>query len=132
MSDPAVPPAPNPVALTGAQRRALRALGHPLRPVVQVGRNGVTDGVVAAVATALEHHELIKLQLPQSSPAERKTDAQQLAARTGSHVAQVIGRTALLYRRRYDTPAVHIPGSFEEAPRPRPAPAPSTPAEASR
>src|SRR5690625_1751748 len=46
--------------LTPAQTRALRALGHRLRPVVTVSERGLTEGVSAELERALEDHELIK------------------------------------------------------------------------
>lgn len=111
---------PNPVALTGAQRRHLRGLGHALKPVVRVGKNGVTEGVIEAAAVALDDHELIKLAISGLTAADRQADAEQLAEATGSHFVQLLGGTALLYRRRLDDPRVELPGRFEEA-RPRPA-----------
>ncbi len=107
--------APNPVALTGAQRRHLRGLGHSLKPVVRVGKNGVTEGVIEAAAVALDDHELIKLAIAGLSKADRQADAERIAAATGSHFVQLLGGTALLYRRRLDAPRVELPGTFVEA-----------------
>jgi RNA-binding protein len=86
------------VPLNGKQRRKLRALGHHLEPVVIVGQNGVTPGVIAAVDQALFDHELIKVKLPEGRE-ERLDQAEMLAQQTESEVAQVLGRTLLLYRR---------------------------------
>lgn len=87
------------VALNGKQRRQLRALGHHLEVVVQVGANGVTDGVVAAVQQALEDHELIKVKIA-ADREERATAIAALAQGTGSEVAQTLGRTVLLWKKR--------------------------------
>lgn len=108
----------NPVQLTGAQRRALRGKGHHLKAVVQVGQHGITEAVVHAVRTALEQHELIKVSIAREAPIDRKTGGAELATLTGSHLVQVIGRIALLYRRRWDNPVIALPGAIEEAPRP--------------
>ncbi len=108
----------NPVSLTGAQRRHLRGLGHSLHAIVQVGQHGVTDGVIAATREALSRHELIKISVGRDGPVDRKTAPVMIGEACGAHVAQVIGRTALLYRRRHDDPAISLPGAFEEGPRP--------------
>ena len=84
--------------LNGKQRRKLRALGHHLEVVVQVGQHGVTPGVLAAVEQALFDHELIKVKVPEGE--ERHEVAEQLARETGAEVAQVLGRTALLFKKR--------------------------------
>lgn len=111
-------PTLNPLSLSGTQRRALRGMGHHLSPVVQVGRAGVTDGVVEATNAVLDQHELVKVSVSSDAPVHRKEAARDLARRSGSHLVQVLGRTALLYRRRFDEPEIELPGEFEEAPRP--------------
>ena len=85
--------------LTGKQRRQLRALGHHLEPVVIVGQSGVTEGVVAAVQQALHDHELIKVKIHEG-PETRQEAAQKLAEGTGAELAQLLGRTALLFKKR--------------------------------
>jgi RNA-binding protein len=87
------------VPLDGRTRRKLRALGHHLDPVVIIGHQGVTDGIVAAVDQALHDHELVKVKVNEG-PAERHEAADALAAQTGSEVAQVLGRVILLFRQR--------------------------------
>jgi RNA-binding protein len=85
--------------LTGKQRRQLRALGHHLVPVVIVGQSGVTEGVIAAVTQALHDHELIKVKIHEG-PETRQEAAQKLAEGTGAELAQLLGRTALLFKKR--------------------------------
>ena len=95
---PRAPPRPKspPADLTGKQRRALRALGHHLEVVVQVGHEGVTDAVVRQVMSQLEAHELIKVKVGENAPQGRKAAADELAAQSGAHLAQILGRTVLL------------------------------------
>jgi RNA-binding protein len=89
--------APDP--LTGKQRRKLRALGHHLSAVVHVGQSGVTPALIAAVAQAIQDHELIKVKVG-DAPVDRHEAAEQLAQGTGAAVAQVLGNTVLLFRKR--------------------------------
>jgi RNA-binding protein len=100
-------PAPTP-SLTGKQRRALRALGHHLKPVVMVGQDDLTDAVFSAVDRALTDHELIKVKVGESAQTDRHTAGEQLAQRTGSALAQVLGRTLLLYRRHPEKPKITL------------------------
>ena len=53
--------------LSGKARRHLRALGHHLRPVVLVGKEGVTSMLVEATQSALADHELIKVRLGENA-----------------------------------------------------------------
>lgn len=88
------------MALTGKQKRQLRALGHHLEVVVQVGANGVTDGVLSAATQALEDHELVKVKIADDDKESRAEAIEALAAGTGSEVAQTLGKTVLLWKKR--------------------------------
>ena len=92
--------------LTARQRRHLRALAHPLDPVVLVGAQGVTPAVVKQVRAALEAHELIKVRFAEGIDA-RELSAD-LATRSSGELAQVIGRVAVLYRRRKKDPTIEV------------------------
>lgn len=95
--------------LSGRQRRYLRGLGHHLEPVVLVGKEGLSEALVAATSAALEQHELVKVKLGESVAGDRHELAEALAAATGAELAQVLGRTMLLYRRREEEPAIELP-----------------------
>jgi len=45
--------------LNDKQRRYLRGLAHPLKPVILIGNAGVSEGVVAETRRAPQDHELI-------------------------------------------------------------------------
>ncbi len=96
-------------ALKGSAARHLRALGHDLSPVVSIGKEGVTDGLVDATRAALLTHELIKVKVQQEAPVDRHAAASELAARTDSALAQVLGRTFLLYKRHPKKPRIVLP-----------------------
>ena len=95
--------------LSGKQRRYLRGLGHNLEPIVQIGKLGLTDAVTAAVDTALEEHELIKVRIGTECPDDRHDVAERLAPAVKSEVAQVLGRTLLLWRKRPKDSKIQLP-----------------------
>jgi RNA-binding protein len=95
--------------LTGKQKRYLRSLGHHLEPVVQIGKLGLTEGVSAAVDIALEKHELIKLRIGTECPEDRYALVERLAPGVRAEVAQVMGRTALLFRKRKKDSKIELP-----------------------
>lgn len=96
--------------LTGKQRRHLRSLGHDLKAIVQIGKDGLDEGVVAAVERALLDHELVKIKIAEAAGLERHDAAEAIADRTRSEVAQVLGNTVLLYRAHPDDPQIVLPG----------------------
>jgi RNA-binding protein len=89
---------------SGPLRKALRAAGHHLSPVVQVGKEGVTDAVLAQLDGALAAHELVKVKVGTETPEDRFEVAGTLAALPGAFVAQVLGRTMLVYRKHPKKP----------------------------
>lgn len=103
------------MALTGAQRRHLRALAHALKPVVMVGQRGVTSALRTQVDRALIDHELIKVKLTPECPFERDEVGRELAAESGADCAGMIGRVIILYRPHPETPTIRLPSKRAEA-----------------
>jgi RNA-binding protein len=99
------------VKLTERQRRHLRGLAHPLKPVVQIGNAGLTDAVAAEAARALHDHELIKVRFAGADREARDAGLESLAARTGSVLVTRIGHVAVLYRPRPDLPRIVLPAA---------------------
>lgn len=89
--------------------RHLRALGHHLDPVVQVGKEGITDAVVAQTKAQLLAHELVKVRVSADAPIDRKDAGAELASRAGATLAQTLGRTVLLYKRHPHQPKIQLP-----------------------
>jgi RNA-binding protein len=96
--------------LTEKQRRHLKGLAHPLKPVILMGNAGLTEAVIAATGLALEDHELIKVRLPGMERQDRDAALAQLAERTASVMVTRIGHVAVLYRRHPDLPRIVLPG----------------------
>jgi RNA-binding protein len=92
--------------LTGKQRHHLRALAHDMKPLVQIGKAGIDDGVLAAVEQALTDHELVKVKIGEG---DRHEVADELAASTKSEIAQVLGNTVILYRPDPEDPKIELP-----------------------
>jgi RNA-binding protein len=91
--------------LNSRQIRHLRGLGHHLLPAVMVGREGVTDQVLAALEDSIKAHELIKVKIQQNCPQDRTEVAELLAKGAVAVVVQILGKTILLYRPNKDLPA---------------------------
>jgi RNA-binding protein len=89
--------------LTGTQRKFLRGRAHPLKPVVIIGQNGLTDSVVKSTDSALTTHELIKVKfIAAKEKEEKKNLIAAIEARTGAEMVGRIGHTAIFYRQQPD------------------------------
>jgi len=96
------------VNLSDAQRRHLRSLAHPRKPIVTIGRNGLTDAVVAELEQALAHHELVKIKVNIGDREARNGTVEELCDRTGAERVQRIGHIATLFRRNPDDPKISL------------------------
>ncbi|HEU4430220.1 MAG TPA: ribosome assembly RNA-binding protein YhbY [Myxococcota bacterium] len=96
-----------PSGLKGFQRRFLRARANPLQAIVQVGEDGLSDGVIAAIDAALRDHELIKVRM--RTPADKHALAEALAERSGAELVGVVGHTVILYRPNAERSRIRIP-----------------------
>ena len=84
--------------LNSKERRQLRALAHPLRPVVTVAGKGLSDSVLREVDRALADHELIKVKISVGDRTQRETIIGALCERSGALLVQRIGNIATLMR----------------------------------
>lgn len=87
--------------LEGSQRRYLKRLAHSLKPMVHVGKNGVSDNLILSVDKALNDHELIKIKFLDYK-TERRELSKSIAEKTGCELVDIIGNVALLYRQSPD------------------------------
>lgn len=86
-------------ALTNAQKKFLRKLGHGLNPVVYIGKEGLSETVVAAIDEALDYHELIKIKIINTDKISKQEAADRVPELSNSQLVQLIGKTLLVYRR---------------------------------
>ena len=98
-----------PPELSERQRRHLRGLAHPLKPVVRLGNAGLTDAVARETARALADHELIKVRAPGGNREARDALFGELAIRTASVLVHRIGNVAVLYRPHPQLPRILVP-----------------------
>ncbi|HLV48343.1 MAG TPA: ribosome assembly RNA-binding protein YhbY [Aliidiomarina sp.] len=94
--------------LSNKQKQFLKAAAHPLKPVVLLGGNGLTEGVLAEIELALEHHELIKVKVPEEDREVRHAIQLTIAEHTKSGLVQSIGKVAVFYRPAKE-PKIRLP-----------------------
>jgi len=85
------------MTLKGNQRSHLSRLAHGLSPVVMVGGDGVSPGVLRAVDEALECHELIKVKFQDHKEA-RHSLAPEIARKEQAILVRIVGNIAIFYR----------------------------------
>lgn len=94
---------------TALQREKLRRLAHDLKPIVMVGRAGLSEGLLAALKRGLLDHELIKVKLLDAAPLSREAFALWVHEETKADAISWVGRTIIFYQRHPEKPKLHLP-----------------------
>jgi RNA-binding protein len=96
--------------LTGTQRKYLRGLANPLKPIIMIGKSGLSPEVLAAIDSALDIHELIKLKFIEFKE-EKKELARTIEEKMDCEMAGMIGHVAIFYRpnREQDKRKITLP-----------------------
>jgi RNA-binding protein len=84
--------------LSKKQIQFLKGEAHSLKPVVQLGANGFTEGVLAEILSALEVHELIKVKIPSEDREELTLYVDAIVRESKAAKVQLIGKTLVLYK----------------------------------
>lgn len=84
--------------LTTKQRQYLKIKAAELKPVVMIGKNGITESVIEEIKSSIEHHELIKVKANAEDREQRDELAQYLAEQSESTVVQFLGNNLTLFK----------------------------------
>lgn len=96
--------------LTSKQRAHLRSLAHHLKPILQVGSDGVSPAFLRSLEEAFNTRELLKVKVLETAPENARATADAIAARLAdAQIAQTIGRTIVVYRRHPEKPEIRFP-----------------------
>jgi RNA-binding protein len=89
-----------PRELSSQQNKYLRGLAHKLKPLVFIGKYGLTEEVLASVNAALAKHELIKVKFVEHKDRDAKREiVESICRHTRCYKAGTIGHMAIFYRR---------------------------------
>ena len=85
--------------MTSKERAAWRAKANSLEPIIQIGKEGISDNLISQIDDTLDARELIKIRVHlETSPKTPKELASELAETLEADVIQVIGGVIVLYR----------------------------------
>ncbi|MDB4020945.1 YhbY family RNA-binding protein [Litorivicinus sp.] len=83
--------------LTSVRKKQMRAIGHHLKPVVLIGDQGISAGVVDELNRALNDHELVKVKVRAERDIRKKL-IESLCEKTDAQCIQTTGTMALIFR----------------------------------
>lgn len=85
--------------LNSAQKKYLKSEAHALKPIFQIGKDGVSEKQCQSILDALKAKELIKVKLLNSCPMTTNEAAIEISAMTKADVVQIIGHTIVFYKK---------------------------------
>ncbi len=94
--------------MTTKQRAALRSMGQTMEPVLQIGKDGISDNTVKQCWDALEARELIKVSLLKTCPYTAREACDELCQRVHAEPVQVIGRRFVIYRQARENSKIKL------------------------
>ncbi len=94
--------------LNSKQRATLRGIASNYETIFQIGKGGISDTLISQVEDALRKRELIKLRVLDNSMYSARDAAEEIAAKTGAEVVQVIGSRFVLFKRNSKEPVINI------------------------
>ena len=91
--------------MTSKERARLKALAAHEDTIIQIGKSGITDSVVAYVNDALSARELVKGRVLESSMLTAREACAALSEACAAEAVQAIGTRFVLYRKNPDKKA---------------------------
>lgn len=97
-----------PFNLSGSQRRFLKQLAHPLKPLVRLGKEGPSQRFLARLREQIEAHELIKARVLNNCMATREEIDGAIEGQ-GVAVVQRVGHLLTIYKPNQKKPTIRLP-----------------------
>ena len=94
--------------ITSKQRAQLRGLAMEEDTIIQVGKGGITENLVASVNAALKARELVKGKVLENSMLTAREACDALCRACNAEGVQVIGTKFVLYKRNEKEPKIQL------------------------
>ena len=85
--------------LRGKQKRYLRSEAHHLKPIFQIGKDGLSEVWLDEVLKALDKRELLKVNILQNSLVEVEEVKEFIENNSDAQVIQTIGNVLVLFKK---------------------------------
>jgi RNA-binding protein len=94
--------------LPNAEIRKLKGAAQRMKPILHVGKSGLTEQFIKSVEDAFQHHELIKIKFADHKEEKREL-APQLAEKSNSYLVTLLGNVVVLYRKKAEVATAPAP-----------------------
>ena len=84
--------------MTSKERTELKRQAMALEPIIQIGKDGISEALALTATQAIKNRELIKVSVLDNSGEDTRKVANDLANMIGAEIVQVIGKRFVLYK----------------------------------
>ncbi|SDW66862.1 ribosome assembly RNA-binding protein YhbY [Nitrosomonas communis] len=84
--------------LNSSQRRSLAARAHHINPIVMIGKDGLSAGVMSELDKGLSNHELIKIKILNGDRKARGLLLEEICQQLEAFPVNHIGKILVIYR----------------------------------
>lgn len=96
--------------LKGKQRAYLRSIANTLKPITQIGKDGVTDSFLEQLDGMLRTREIVKITILENAGLDAKETANYICEKLRAEFVQSIGYKFTIYKKNIDNPQIVFPG----------------------
>lgn len=94
--------------MIGKKRAKLKKLAHKLDPMINIGKNGISDNTIKEIDQLLEKNELVKIKVLNNNDDDREELLEQILQETGAIFVQLIGSILVIYRKSEEEPKIFL------------------------
>lgn len=79
----------------------LRRKARAMQPILNIGKNGITDSLILEIEKVLKARKLVKIKLNRSAieDKDKKEIVKEIVARTGAELIDFVGFNIVLYKK---------------------------------
>ena len=95
--------------LNPKQKQYLKGLGHALKPILQIGKDGINERQLLSISKALQDHELIKINILENADISKNDAAKQICEPLKAELIQIVGKKMILFKQNKEKIKIVIP-----------------------
>lgn len=96
--------------LKGKQRAYLRSVANTLKPITQIGKEGVTESFLDQLEDMLKAREIVKVSILENAGLDAKETANAICEAIRAEFVQAIGFKFTIYKKNEEDPKIIFPG----------------------
>ncbi len=88
--------------INAKERAKLKSLSHDFKPVINIGKNSITDEVIKAIDEALSSRELIKIKILNNNLDDQDEILENILTSLNADFVNHLGSIITIYRKSDD------------------------------